>query len=127
MTAIMPNPGLCLSPSERGKVFGNLGGMSTGAVRLPTDPIYFFGLTLENVVVGSRYRITRHSTGQELATGVATSSTEVIEGIPSYSSGMLMDITIRNASGSPAYKIFDTAAYASPSGAFAYCLQQPDE
>jgi len=127
MTAILPHPGLTVAPNPRGKQVGNLFGVSYGAARLPTDPVYYFTLTLENIVVGSRYRVTRHSTGAELATGVAASTTEVISGVPAYSSGMLMDVTVRNASGSPAYKIFDSAAFASPDGAGVYVLQQLDE
>lgn len=96
-------------------------------MRLPTDPLFYFTLTLENIVVGSRYRITRQSTGEELAIGVASSTTEVISGVPSFSGNMLMDITIRKASGSPNYKIFDTAAYANQAGSSAYILQQLDE
>lgn len=115
-----------LVPATRGKISSS-GVESIGVFRLPTDPLFYFSLTLENIVVGSRYRITRQSTGEELATGVASSTTEVISGVPSFSSNMLMDITIRKASGSPNYKIFDTAAYAAQAGSSAYILQQLDE
>lgn len=104
---------------------------TSGAVaiheRLPTDPLFFSGLTLENIVAGSRYRVTRRSTGEELAAGVTASATEVITGVPAYSNPMLIDITVRNASGTPAYKIFDTAAYLYKTGGSAYILQQLDE
>lgn len=116
-----------LQPASRGKSVSSGGNRSMGVLRLPTDPLFYFDLTLENIVVGSRYRITRQSTGAELATGVASSTTEVISGVPSFSSNMLMDITIRKASGSPNYKIFDTAAYANQAGSSAYILQQLDE
>jgi hypothetical protein len=122
----LPTPGLQFFPLARGQI-APFGRYALGVQRLPTDPVYYFTLTLENIVVGSRYRVTRHSTGAELAAGIATSTTEVIGGVPAYSSGMLMDITVRNASGTPAYKIFDSAAYASPSGAGVYVLQQLDE
>ena len=122
----IPSPFCTIVPAARGKM-SSTGFMSVGVFRLPTDPLYYMELTLENIVVGSRYRITRQSTGQELATGVASSTTEVIVGVPSFSSNMLMDITIRKASGSPNYKIFDTAAYANPAGSSAYILQQLDE
>jgi len=101
--------------------------MSAGVFRLPTDPLFYADLTLENIVVGSRYRVTRASNGEELATGVAASTTEVISGVPAYSNPMLIDITVRNASGTPAYRIFDTAAYLYKTGGSAYILQQLDE
>jgi hypothetical protein len=122
----IPLPDGAQMPTGSGQMAPNPIG-AIGAFRLPTDPIYFFTLTLENIVVGSRYRVTRHSTGAELAAGIATSTTEVIAGVPAYSSGMLMDVTVRNASGTPTYKIFDSAAFASPDGAGVYVLQQLDE
>ena len=103
------------------------GFLSVGVFRLPTDPLFYADLTLENIVAGSRYRVTRHSTGEELAQGVAASATEVIAGVPAYSNPMLIDITVRNASGTPTYKIFDTAAYLYKEGGSAYLLQQLDE
>jgi len=119
-------PGIdIINLSERGRTIA-LGNYSFSLARLPSDPIFYFVITLENVVVGSRYRATRASDGLELATGVTSSMTEVISGVPSYSSNMLMNITIRNASGTPPYKIFDTAAYAAKEGTFVYVLQQQD-
>ena len=125
MSDCLPNPWMSMIPAQRGRSSSSPAG-AIGVFRLPTDPLFYFSLTLENIVVGSRYRITRHSTGQELATGVASSSTEVIS-VPAFSSNMLMAITVRNASGTPAYKIFDTAAYAAQAGSSAYILQQLDE
>ena len=123
----IPNPFGALTPAASGKAAPSIGGLSVGVFRLPTDPLYFMTLTLDNIVIGSRYRISRHSNNQELATGVAVSSTEIITGIPVYSSGMLIDITVRQASASPFYKIFDTAVTANPSGVSSYILQQLDE
>lgn len=122
----VPNPMGTLVPTGTGVVVPS-GIGAFGAFRLPTDPLFYFAITLENIVIGSRYRVTRNSDGLELATGTAASTTEVISGVPAYSSNMLMNLTIRNASGSPAYKIFDTSAYAARDGAFVYVLQQSDE
>lgn len=122
-----PSPGLTVVPFQRGRAASVGGDLLVGVMRLPTDPLFFAPLTLDNIVVGSRYRITRRSNGDELATGVASSTTEVIAGIPVYSNPMLVDITIRNASGSPAYSIFDTAAFMTREGATAYILQRPEE
>jgi len=123
---IIPNPQFQFVPALTGRVYPTTFG-SVGVFRLPTDPLYYMELTLENIVVGSRYRITRQSTGAELATGVASSTTEVITGVPVYSSDMLMAVTVRKASGSPNYRIFDTNVYAAKLGASAYILQQLDE
>lgn len=127
MTACLPNVLGTVVPAARGRMASTAGQRAQGVFRLPTDPLFFFTLTLENIVVGSRYRVTRHSDGLELATGVAASTAEAISGVPAYSSNMLMDVTVRKASGSPNYKIFDTAAYATKIGSVAYILQQPDE
>ena len=127
MSACIPNPQLTCIPAARGRIAGNLNGLSEGVFRLPTDPIYFFTLTLINIVVGSRYRVTRHDTGAELATGVAATTSEVITGVSAYNEPMLMDITIRLASGPPNYKIFDTSAYSTRLGTSVYVLQLLDE
>ena len=126
MTYATPVARITFVPSGRNKPHAGLS-ISATAFRLPTDPLFYFTLTLKNIVVGSRYRITRNSDGSELATGVASSTSEVISGVPAYSSNMLMNVTVRNASGSPNYKIFDTAAYAVQAGSSAYILQQLDE
>lgn len=122
----IPNPWLTIVPAVRGKI-SSVGNLSSGIFRLPSDPLYYTTLTLDNIVVGSRYRISRHSDNLELATGVAASTTEILTGIPVYSSNMLIDITVRLASTSPFYKIFDTAVTASPFGVSSYILQQLDE
>jgi hypothetical protein len=126
MSTVVPSPYGTITPASSGLTSATLG-VSVGIYRLPTDPLFYASLTLQNIVVGSRYRVTRRDNGQELATGVAASSTEVIAGVPCYANPMLVDITVRNASGSPTYKIFDTAAYIGKSGGSAYILQQLDE
>lgn len=113
-------------PDTRGRV-NPLYGIVLARGRLPTDPLFHTSLTLDNIVVGSRYRVTRRSTGDELATGVAASTSETISALPCYSNPMLVDITVRNASGSPAYRVFDTSASLSKAPVSAYILQQLDE
>jgi len=127
MSTCFPNPTVTLTPAATGKLAPAPQGIGLGVFRLPTDPLFYADLTLENIVVGSRYRVTRHSNGEELAQGVAASATVVIAGVPAYNNPMLIDITVRNASGTPAYKIFDTAAYLYKTGGSAYILQQLDE
>lgn len=101
-----------------------------GVFRLPTDPLFYANLTLNNMVAGSRYRVTRHDNGNELATGVAAGSglvDVVLTGVACFANPAQVDITVRNASGSPAYRVFDTAAFIPKSGTSAYVLQQLDE
>lgn len=72
--------------------------------RLPTDPLFFADIEIQNAVVGSRYRVARQSDDLELATGTVPTSTFQLTSIPVYSNPMLVEIRIRNASGSPAYR-----------------------
>lgn len=125
IVTIIPSP-RTIAPAASGRMSSNLG-LSVGVFRLPTDPLFYADLTLDNIVIGSRYRVTRRSTGDELATGVAASTTEVLASLPCYSNPMAVDITVRNASGSPVYKVFDTGASLSKTGGSAYILQQLDE
>ncbi len=111
-----------------GKIASSLG-TSLGVFRLATDPLYTATLTLRNVVAGSRYRITRTDTGAELATGVAGGSglvDVVLSGVAAYANPQQVDITVRNASGTPTYKVFNTSAFLPKSGAEAYILQLVD-
>lgn len=114
-----------IGPTPSAKMLGASQG-SIGAMRLPTDPMFYATLTLQNIIVGSRYRVTRNDIGVQLATGVAASSTEVLASIPCFANPMQVDISVRNASGSPKYKPFETAAFMISAGASAYILQQLD-
>ncbi len=128
MGAAFGTPYGSFAPSSRGKMQAVWTG-GVGANRLPTDPLFFANLTLRNVVAGSRYRITRSDTGTELATGVASGSglvDVVVSGVPCFSNPQQVAITVRNASGTIKYKVFDTAAFISKSGGEAFILQQED-
>lgn len=125
MSAAIPSPNLTMFSAARGRMSASIG-YGVGVFRLPEDPIYYGIVRLNNVIVGSRYRITDAGSGTELALGVAASTTEDVS-VPVFTSGQLMNITIRNASGVPAFRIFDTAVYASRDRADVFVLQQPDE
>ena len=128
MTATcFPGPLATFSPTASNKVIsGTYSGTTIGVFRLPTDPLYYATLTIQNVVSGSRYRVTRADTGAELATGTGGGSDIVIAGIPCYANPMLVDIKIRNASGATKYKPFETAAYIYKTGGSSYVIQQVD-
>lgn len=112
--------------ASRGKSAPIVVGGGLGVFPLPTDPLFYATLTLVNVVVGSRYRVTRNDTGDELATGVAATTTVVLPGLACYANPMQVNITVRNASGSTKYRVFDTAALMVKTGTSAYVLQQLD-
>lgn len=82
-------------------------------------------LVMENVVAGSRYRIERLSDGLELFGGVAASTTVTIN--TQWLSDIPVRIKIRNASGTPAYRPFDTQAIISNVGFNVFVNQIPDE
>lgn len=126
MTAILPNPRYTIAPSGTRKNAPSLGGVSLGAAALPTDPLFYTTLELQNVVVGSRYRVTRASDGTELATGVAADTTVTLSSIPVYTNPMSVAINVRKASSDPYYKPFLTFASLVRTGASAYILQSVD-
>lgn len=82
-------------------------------------------LVMENVVAGSRYRIERVSDGLELFGGVAASATVTIN--TQWLSDVPVRIKIRNASGAPAYRPFETQATISNVGFNIFVNQIPDE
>ena len=125
MTACVPCPKMTVLGTGTGRIPPAFL-YRIGAFRLPTDPLFYADLTLENIAVGSRYRVTRDSDGAELATGVASSTTEVISGVAVYSSAMLVKITVRKGTTAPKYEPLDAYAYMERGGASAYISQIPD-
>lgn len=102
--------------------------------RLPSEPIGSATVILTNVVSGSRYRIERQSDGSlatpsDIAAGVAASSAITLTLDLFLAGNPNNDITIkvRNASGSPAYKPFQTLATLTSTSQSIYIGQQLDE
>ena len=95
--------------------------------RVPTDPLFFSSITLQNIVVGSRYWIARASDlTTVLATGVAESSEITLDNIPSYANPMLVEVRIRKASEPVKYQPFVTYGYLVRGGITVYCAQVED-
>ena len=126
MPAIFPDPNVSIATAVRGKAMGGVGAHSTYFSRLPTDPLFFANLTLENIVVGSRYRVTRASNGDELATGEAANTTVTLTGIAVYSNPMLVKIAVRKGTTAPKYIPLDAYASMTRGTATAYISQVPD-
>jgi len=130
MSNITPSPYLSLSPAQSNRMAPSNGVKSLGVTKLPTDPLYYADLVLQNVVANTRYRITRRDTGAQLAVGITGSSPSVdditLSALPAYTNPMLMDIRLRNASGATKYKPFETSAYLYRTGGSAYIIQVVD-
>ena len=125
----IPNPWVTVMDSPRGTL-PVTGIVAVGAFRLPSDALFYSTMVLKNIVGGSRYRVIRADNGDEVVAGLASGEGLIdlnITGIPVYSNPMLVHITVRNASGFPAYKVFDTSAFIRPEGVEVFIFQQPDE
>ncbi|MCU0689780.1 MAG: hypothetical protein MUF54_00125 [Polyangiaceae bacterium] len=101
-------------------------GASVGVFRLPTDPLFYADLLLQNIVIGSRYRVTKSDDGTELATGVAGSTTVTLPGLAVYANPMLVNIVARKGTSAPKYEPFETFAYMTRGSVSAYIAQIPD-
>jgi hypothetical protein len=112
---------------------------SRGRQRLATDTLGTFTLTLKNAVRGSCYVIERPS-DDSLATptgsaegvipagaGTVTDHAITLDYYAPGSSNNNLRITLRNASGTPAYKNFETQTTAQAGTVTAFCAQELDE
>ena len=129
MSACIPTPMLMLLPSERGKSTALLNGSSIGALRLSTDAVGIFTLRLNNTVEGSRVRVETLS-GEFMDEYLADSSGSQDRVLPLYASGNPLNnlrIKVRNASGTPAYRPFETQATAQLGTVTVFVFQEPDE
>jgi hypothetical protein len=103
------------------------GGNFVATVKNPTDPLFYADIYLQNIVPGSRYWIAQASDlTNVLATGVADTAELTLENIPSYDNPMLIEIRVRNASGTPAYDPYKTYRYLAKEGITIYIAQVED-
>lgn len=94
--------------------------------RLPGEAIGTATLTLQNVVAGSIWRIEDTADNSLVDTGTAAGG-DIGVLVPNYGSTRTLRVKVRNASGSPAYKPFETQASVALLAASVYVSQQPDE
>lgn len=102
-------------------------GAPTGRLRLPTDPIGNFILTLTNLVVGSAIRVETQA-GALVEYRVADATSEVFT-VPAYAPGNAgndLRIKVRKGTSAPYYKDFETLATASVGSSSVYIVQIPD-
>ncbi len=126
--AYIPDPCYTVGPAITGRSAPG-GLVPDGAARLASDPLYYASLTLTNVVGGSQYRVSRHDTGADLATGTVPGSGNVdytITSIPCYANPQVADVTVRKGTAAPKYQPFDTRASIPKTGTTAYIAQVPD-
>ena len=130
MSAAIPNGRLTIIGAGRGiLVPANVGGLSLGVSRWPTDPIGTFALELTNVVIGSRIHIETQGDGTALHDSVADTANETIN-LSTYAAGSpynALRIKVRKGTGSPTYKPFETLATAIVGAQSIYVGQIPDE
>lgn len=104
------------------------GGVTFAFERAANDAVASFVLVLQNVVVGSAYRVDVLSTGAEQASGTAASSAVSIT-LPVYPSGHASNslrIKIRKGSSAPKYKPFETQATAVRGSLSVWVQQEAD-
>ncbi len=130
MSAAIPNGRLTIIGAGRGiLVPANVGGLSLGVSRWPTDPIGTFALELTNVVIGSRIHIETQGDGTALHDSVADATSETIS-LSAYASGSAYNalrIKVRKGTGFPTYKPFETLATAVVGAKSIYVGQIADE
>ena len=121
-------PETMLHPSVRGRVTPTLMGFYS-LQSLPSDPAGTYSLRLQNIIPGSRYRVETLSQGVTLSEGVADSSSVILT-LQLYATGSPYNdlrIKVRNASGVPAYKPFQSQAVAQLGTVTIFVFQEPDE
>lgn len=124
---MMFSNGVVLPVSSTGRSFP--GSASLSFQRLPSDPVLYADVTLDNIVVGSRYRLEYHNgtSWVLLREGTAASTTVIETGVPAYSNPMLVRARVRKSSASPKYFPLDTFGYLVRGGVSIYVAQVADE
>ncbi len=132
MTLIAPGaygaPGIA---TQRGQIAPILCcGASFGLFRFSTDPVGVFTLRFRNLVEGSRVRVEAAGDGTTLDEFVATAASIQDRTLSLYVSGSTLNdlrIKVRNASGVPAYKPFESQAVAQLGTVTVFVFQELDE
>jgi hypothetical protein len=121
------SPPSAVFPTERGRGYSRKGVVLSRG-RLPTDSTGTFTLTLTNIVIGSVVRIEIASTGAEVETRTADTTSEVFS-VPAYSAGSTnndLRIKVRKGTSPTFYKPYETLATALVGSGSVYIAQIPD-
>lgn len=103
---------------------------SLGRFRLPNDPVGVFTLRFRNLVAGSRVRVEAAGSGATLDEFVASGAATEDRTLSLYASGNSLNdlrIKVRNASGVPAYRPFESQATAQSGIVTVFVFQELDE
>jgi hypothetical protein len=100
-------------------------GMVLGRMRLATEAVGAFNLTLTNVVVGSQYEIEDYL-GASITMGTAAASSVALS-IPVYAANNTIKIKVRKATASPFYQPYETQATAVVGAQSIFVNQLSDE
>jgi hypothetical protein len=127
MGGLMGQAGAICQPPTRGPATPNHG-VVYSLLRLPTDSIGSFTLTLTNLVVDSVVRVETQA-GALVELRTAASSTESFS-VPAYSVGSAnndLRIKVRKGSAAPFYRPFETLATALVGAQSIYIAQIQDD
>lgn len=95
--------------------------------RLPSDPLFYAPVILENVVVGSRYYLFNPTDHTALVPpGTATESPFTIPLVPAYASPQMIGCTVRYSSAVTKYYPITIYAYQNRGGVSFYISQVVD-
>jgi len=96
--------------------------------RYPSDPYFYADVIINDAIIGSRYWMVKNADHSEiLATGLITSSPQVVLDVPSYGSSMIILLRLRNASDTSKYKTYEALTPHTQNGTSFYCSQQRDD
>lgn len=102
--------------------FGNLANQ-----RVAGDPYFYADITLNDVVVGSRYWLVDDADNSiVLATGLITTSPQIIPDVPALYKPQVLMLRLRSASGVVKYKQYESVNVHQKTGTYFYCAQQVD-
>ena len=104
------------------------GGGFSGLIRLPTDPIGIFTLTLTHLVIGSAIQVEAAGNGAVFAFLTADSANEAIT-LSAYAAGSPLNdlrIKVRKGSAAPYYQPYETLTTAVVGSQSIYVSQIPD-
>ena len=102
------------------------GGAPVERQPLPTDAVGTMTLTLQNIAVGSAWRLEVLSTGATAATGTAPGG-DIAQAVSVYQPNQVLLLKVRKGTASPYYRPFETQVTVTSANASIFVSQIPDE
>jgi len=129
VSSAIPHGRLSFAGIGRGIGAAGAAGVSLGVLRLPTDSIGVFSLTLTNIVVGSAVQIESQD-GLSILVNTVAASAEKSFNLPVYAIGSPFNdlrIKVRKGSAAPYYRPFETLTTAIVGSQSIYVAQIKDD